>query len=363
MSDASASFLYYSAASPPPRTNALSLPVSVIEPDAKAPRPRSGKQCAPAYEWAALLDPAAGSHASFPESKSGQPMTDEMNEENTSYSPARVASISVPSSEEELARPDPVESDPLKLKTLKAFGMTCTQAKAAEYTLEQVIEAGYLPNEILCAGFRIRGDRIAHLLPDLTALHISLLDVSAVIDATSTSHSGVVALKCKPCEPDTAATPDRGAPPTLPSPALMAPALAAPILAAPILAAPTVPAHSCGSCARAKTACSGVVRPCPRCVRLGLPCTVPNEVKTIKRACEVCRTSKIKCDLGAPGSGACSRCAHLGLVCIPHEAKSAKRKRTTSAAGAAMQVAASLAAMSTAAPPMPKFAVVIATPA
>ena len=52
--------------------------------------------------------------------------------------------------------------------------------------------------------------------------------------------------------------------------------------------------HACRNCQRAKTACMDV-RPCPRCVRLGIPCD--SDAKTVKRACVLCKRTKLKCDL------------------------------------------------------------------
>jgi hypothetical protein len=52
--------------------------------------------------------------------------------------------------------------------------------------------------------------------------------------------------------------------------------------------------HACRNCQRAKTACMDV-RPCPRCVRLGIPCD--SDAKTVKRACVLCKRAKVKCDL------------------------------------------------------------------
>ena len=53
--------------------------------------------------------------------------------------------------------------------------------------------------------------------------------------------------------------------------------------------------HACRNCQRAKTACMDV-RPCPRCVRLGIPCD-DGHPKTVKRACVLCKRAKVKCDL------------------------------------------------------------------
>ena len=52
--------------------------------------------------------------------------------------------------------------------------------------------------------------------------------------------------------------------------------------------------HACRNCQRAKTACMGV-RPCPRCLRLGISCD--SDAKAVKRACASCKRAKVKCDL------------------------------------------------------------------
>ena len=52
--------------------------------------------------------------------------------------------------------------------------------------------------------------------------------------------------------------------------------------------------HACRNCQRAKTACMDV-RPCPRCLRLGIPCD--SDAKAVKRACASCKRAKVKCDL------------------------------------------------------------------
>ena len=63
--------------------------------------------------------------------------------------------------------------------------------------------------------------------------------------------------------------------------------------------------HACRNCQRAKTACMDV-RPCPRCVRLGIPCD-DGHPKTVKRACVLCKRAKVKCDLDEQVSPRASR--------------------------------------------------------
>ena len=78
--------------------------------------------------------------------------------------------------------------------------------------------------------------------------------------------------------------------------------------------------HACKNCQRAKTACMDQ-RPCPRCLRLGIPCD--NDAKTVKRACANCKRAKVKCDLDA--AEPCGRCRRLGLVCQVHVPNKKKR--------------------------------------
>ena len=93
------------------------------------------------------------------------------------------------------------------------------------------------------------------------------------------------------------------------------------------LGAPSLPAgedgpklHACKNCQRAKTACMDQ-RPCPRCLRLGIPCD--NDAKSVKRACANCKRAKVKCDLDAMEP--CGRCRRLGLVCQVHVPNKKKR--------------------------------------
>ena len=74
--------------------------------------------------------------------------------------------------------------------------------------------------------------------------------------------------------------------------------------------------HACTNCKLAKVTCVDGLRPCARCVRLGLPCG--EAVKTIKHACTNCSRSKVKCNLDAENKP-CGRCRRLGLVCVTVE--------------------------------------------
>lgn len=78
--------------------------------------------------------------------------------------------------------------------------------------------------------------------------------------------------------------------------------------------------HACKNCQRAKTACTDQ-RPCPRCLRLGIPCD--NDAKTVKRACASCKRAKVKCDLDTQDP--CARCRRLGLTCQAHVPNKKKR--------------------------------------
>ena len=91
--------------------------------------------------------------------------------------------------------------------------------------------------------------------------------------------------------------------------------------------------HACQNCKASKVTCVNGVRPCVRCVRLGLQCQ--EEVKSIKHACTNCNRSKVRCDLEA-GNNPCSRCRRLDLVCEPvdhmtsHERRNQKKRGSPS---------------------------------
>ena len=91
--------------------------------------------------------------------------------------------------------------------------------------------------------------------------------------------------------------------------------------------------HACKNCKAAKVTCANSVRPCVRCVRLGLPCQ--EAAKLIKHACTNCCRSRVRCDLEA-GNNPCSRCRRLDLVCEPvdhmtsHERRNQKKRGSPS---------------------------------
>eukprot|EP00948_MAST-09A_sp_MAST-9A-sp1_P002291 g2291.t1 len=81
---------------------------------------------------------------------------------------------------------------------------------------------------------------------------------------------------------------------------------------------------ACLACSRSKVACSHI-RPCPRCVRLGIEC-VDVRKKRVGQACEGCRKARVACSDGTP----CLRCKELGIPCIRkgHYNGKAKGKKT-----------------------------------
>ena len=92
--------------------------------------------------------------------------------------------------------------------------------------------------------------------------------------------------------------------------------------------------QACTNCRVSKSSCKGVERPCARCVKLGLTCE--DDVKVLKRSCEACRQSKVKCDLEEHFPYPCSRCAKTGASCKVHEPQKRKvgvRKATKADAG------------------------------
>ena len=83
--------------------------------------------------------------------------------------------------------------------------------------------------------------------------------------------------------------------------------------------------HACLHCRASKTACTDQ-RPCTRCRRLGLECSL-DLGQPRKRACRCCHSAKVAC--GASFTDACPRCKRLGLECVPRDppVQGPRRKR------------------------------------
>mmetsp|Transcript_25701 Transcript_25701/g.53840 ORF Transcript_25701/g.53840 Transcript_25701/m.53840 type:complete len:289 (+) Transcript_25701:77-943(+) len=89
--------------------------------------------------------------------------------------------------------------------------------------------------------------------------------------------------------------------------------------------------HACVHCHSSKTACTDV-RPCPRCIRLGLDCSSERD-QPRKRACKGCHAGKVACQ-SSYGAEKCTRCTRLGIACVPRSnptSTSGSRKRRRSA--------------------------------
>lgn len=243
------------------------------------------------------------------------------------------------------------------LKSLKAGGMTCLQAReaaysctdvrAAEFSCEEVLSAGYAVEELKEAGYTLAEVRAAgvsledaecyeeasdelmsilvgSLSPSLNELQLGRRTPADGVGTDAPAPPPVppsTGFECEPCHTSGAApskpNADGGDGGTEPPRGLRA------------------KAHACANCHKARTVCNELERPCPRCVRMGLDCEP--QAKVMKQTCVACRNSKVKCDLEACWPEPCKRCLRLGTACVPHEPM--KRRPPGSVARAAAAAA------------------------